>query len=55
MRATYAGFHGFVTKWIAEQRPLHEYLANRLGYWYFIEGFSLPPVPAAPTGCWSCA
>lgn len=50
VRATYAGFHGFVTKWIAEQRPLHEYLANRLGYWYFIEGFSLPPVPAGTHG-----
>ena len=45
VKATYAGFHGFSTRWIAEQRPLHEYLANRLGYWYFIEGFSIPPIP----------
>ena len=43
-QATYAGFHGHVSKWYAEQKNLHHYLANRLGYWYFINGFSLPPV-----------
>ena len=39
--ASYAGFHGYITKWYAEQKDLHHYLANRLGYWYFINGFSL--------------
>ncbi len=42
--ATYAGFHGHVSKWYSEQKNLHHYLANRLGYWYFINGFSLPPM-----------
>lgn len=51
VKATYAGFHGYVTKWIEEQPYLHEYLANRLGYWYFIEGFSLPPIPSGAHGC----
>ena len=49
-KATYAGFHGYVTKWIAEQSHLHEYLANRLGYWYFIDGFTLPPIPSGTHG-----
>ena len=43
-QATYAGFHGHVSKWYAEQKNLHHYLANRLGYWYFINGFSLPHI-----------
>ncbi len=42
--ATYAGFHGYVTHWLEDQKPLHDYLANRLGYWYFIEGYTLPPL-----------
>lgn len=50
VKATYAGFHGYVTTWIEQQRHLHEYLANRLGYWYFIEGFNLPPIPSGTHG-----
>lgn len=40
--ATYAGFHGYADAWLGEQRYLCEYLANRLGYWYFITGIELP-------------
>lgn len=34
--ATYSGFHGYVKPWIEKNRAMTEYLANRLGYWYFI-------------------
>ena len=38
--ATYAGFHGHANQWYAERKNIHDYLANRLGYWYFINGLS---------------
>lgn len=38
--ATYAGFHGHANQWYAERKNMHDYLANRLGYWYFINGLS---------------
>ena len=48
--ATYAGFHGYADKWLSEQRDLHEYLANRLGYWYFVPAIELPEcVAGLPT------
>lgn len=34
--ATYAGFHGYIDDWLKDNLYLTEYLANRLGYWYFI-------------------
>jgi len=40
--ATYAGFHGYISEWWPKNQYLHEYLANRLGYWYFIHGAELP-------------
>ena len=40
--ATYAGFHGSMSKWYPAYKYLHEYIANRLGYWYFIDGYALP-------------
>ena len=42
--ATYAGFHGDIYHWYDRHREFHDYAANRLGYWYFLEGFSLPPL-----------
>lgn len=42
--ATYAGFHGAITTWYKDRKDMHHYLANRLGYWYFINGFTLPPL-----------
>lgn len=36
--ATYSGFHGYVKPWIEKNRAMTEYLANRLGYWYLING-----------------
>ena len=39
---TYAGFHGYPRPWLDTRRYLTEYMANRLGYWYFIEGVDLP-------------
>lgn len=34
--ATYAGFHGHIDDWLETKYYLTEYLANRMGYWYFI-------------------
>ena len=39
--ATFAGFHGYVDKWLANHADLHNYVANRLGYWYFVNGYAL--------------
>ncbi len=44
--ATFAGFHGYVDRWLEQYGYLHDYIANRLGYWYFVEGFELPPALA---------
>lgn len=41
-RATFAGFHTYPRKWLAEQKYLTEYCANRLGYWYFLTGAVVP-------------
>lgn len=40
--ASYAGFHGYVSQWYEKYPAVHSYIANRLGYWYFIDGFTLP-------------
>ncbi|MDY4977101.1 MAG: DUF4832 domain-containing protein [Clostridia bacterium] len=40
-KATYAGFHGYPQPWMSKHRYLTEYCANRLGYWYFINGLQL--------------
>ena len=40
--ATYAGFHGRMSEWYPAYKHLHEYIVNRLGYWYFIDGYALP-------------
>jgi hypothetical protein len=45
--ATYAGFHGYPRQWLEGHRYLTEYVANRLGYWYFLEGLDLPPESVA--------
>jgi len=37
--ATYAGFHGYPRPWLKREPYLTEYAANRLGYWYFVNGF----------------
>ena len=42
--ATYAGFHGYIEQWLPENKYIHSYIANRLGYWYFLDGFSMSPV-----------
>ena len=39
--ATYAGFHGYEAEWLAKAEYLTEYLANRLGYWFFIDGVDM--------------
>lgn len=40
--ASYAGFHGYPRPWLAQHSDFTAYVANRLGYWYFIEGVDLP-------------
>lgn len=41
-KATYSGFHGDPYEWFKRFRWFTEYAANRLGYWYFIDGVDLP-------------
>lgn len=40
--ATFAGFHGYPRLWLEKHKYFTEYAANRLGYWYFINGIELP-------------
>ncbi len=35
---TFAGFHGYPVPWLEREPYLTEYAANRLGYWYFLDG-----------------
>lgn len=37
-RATFAGFHGYPRIWLSDNPYLTEYVANRLGYFYFLSG-----------------
>ncbi|MBQ4591252.1 MAG: DUF4832 domain-containing protein [Clostridia bacterium] len=39
---TFAGFHGYPVPWLEREPYLTEYAANRLGYWYFLDGAELP-------------
>ena len=39
---TFAGFHGYPRPWLERERYFTEYCANRLGYWYFLNGYELP-------------
>lgn len=40
--ATYCGFHGYPRPWLEKNRYLTERLANKLGYWYFVDGAEIP-------------
>ena len=40
--ATFCGFHGYPRPWLEKWPYLAEYLANRLGYWYFLDGAQIP-------------
>ena len=40
--ATFAGFHGYPRTWLKNEYYLTEYCANRLGYWYFVTGATVP-------------
>ncbi|MBO4327157.1 MAG: DUF4832 domain-containing protein [Clostridia bacterium] len=44
--ATFAGFHGYPRPWLRREPWFTEYGANRLGYWFFVEGIELPPLMA---------
>lgn len=46
--ATYAGFHGYEDEWNNKCPYISDYLANRLGYWFFIDGIDLG-TPASGT------
>lgn len=39
--ATYTGFHGSASLWMEKNKYLSEYIANRIGYWYFVDGIEL--------------
>lgn len=51
-KASYAGFHGYAAAWIGDNKYLADYIANRLGYWYFIKGAE---IPECISGCTSVA
>jgi hypothetical protein len=40
--ATYIGFHGKPRQWLGENRAFADRMANKVGYWYFMKGVSLP-------------
>lgn len=40
-RATFMGFHGYPDEWLKDNYYVTEYLANRLGYWYFINSIAI--------------
>ncbi len=42
--ATFAGFHGYPRPWLKREPWLTEYAANRLGYWFFLDGAEIPPL-----------
>ena len=42
--ATFAGFHGYPRPWLKQAPYLTEYVANRIGYWYFLDGILIPPL-----------
>ena len=48
-RATYAGFHGYPRPWLERYPHFTERAANRLGYWYLLEGIDLPRTATANT------
>ena len=48
-RCTFAGFHGYPRPWLDREPYFTEYCANRLGYWYFINGYELPAVKCGAT------
>jgi len=39
--ATYAGYHGYEDDWYAKVPYLSDYCANRLGYWFFVDGIDM--------------
>lgn len=41
VHATYSGFHGYADRWLSDNAAMTDYLANRLGYWYFPTGYEL--------------
>lgn len=42
MHSTFAGFHGIPRVWLNKNREITEYMANRMGYWYFLDGIDFP-------------
>ncbi|MBE5787482.1 MAG: DUF4832 domain-containing protein [Clostridiales bacterium] len=41
-RVTFAGFHSHPRKFMEAHPGMAKYCANRLGYWYFLEGMQIP-------------
>ncbi len=39
--ATYAGFHGYPRDWYKDYKHFTDYVANRIGYWYFLTDLEL--------------
>lgn len=47
--ATYAGYHGYEDEWYEKTEYLTDYIANRLGYWFFIDGIDVGTPTAGAT------
>jgi len=48
--ATFSGFHGNVPEWYEKHHWFHDHVANLLGYWYFIDGVTLPELREGMNG-----
>jgi len=46
VHATFAGFHGYEEEWNEKSPYFSDYIANRLGYWFFIDGID-PGTPSS--------
>ena len=47
--ATFAGFHAYIGDYLKDHAYLAEYIANRLGYWYFLDSVTYEDTPDADT------
>ncbi len=51
-RATFIGFHGHPREWLAENPEIARILANKAGYWYFLQEAEVPLFIKSGTSDW---
>ena len=42
MKASFFSFHGFVDEWMVDNPGLLSHVANRIGYWFFLDSVVYP-------------